>query len=68
MLNEQLPHNLIQISSLKFFFCGAFNPLSIKILDISLNLSEIIPLGSPSENLSPSVCLIIPGSKISQAG
>ena len=37
MLNEQLPHNLTQISFLKFFFCGAFNPLAINKSEIIFN-------------------------------
>ena len=67
-LNEQFPHNLIQISSLRFFFCGAFSPPLIKRSDNIFNLSVFMPLGSPRLNLFPSICFITPGFSISHAG
>ena len=67
-LKEQFPHNLIHISFLKFFFWGTFNPPAINKSAIFFNLSDLVPSGSPSENFSPSLCLITPGSIISHAG
>jgi len=41
-LKEQFPQSLIQISSLKFFFCGALRPPLIKRSDNIFNLSSLI--------------------------
>ena len=68
ILNEQLPQSFIQISSLKLLFWGAFKPPAINKSAMSLSLSDLDPSGSPSVNLSPPLCFIIPGSVISAAG
>ena len=68
ILNEQLPHSFIHISSLRLLFCGAFKPPAINKSAIILSLSDFDPSGSPNVNLSPPLCLITPGSVISAAG
>ena len=67
-LKHRLPHSFIQISSRSFGRIGALKPASRNIADSSSMRSVRSPDGSPSENRSPLMWRITPGSGTSLAG
>ena len=67
-LNAKLPSSFANNSLLMCGLIGALNPAFIREEDKDLILSLLEPSSSPSENLSPSICFIIPGSTSSVDG